>query len=131
VKKTLAILATSIFVGSILLPSYGQADDKVSGIRAIGARSCDAWAKDREDEFSWPAIANRNWFVGFISGIAIGANNDFLRGVDIPPLVAWMDNYCAENPRKFADDAVIILARKLVNKEQLPKPPVKSSTPAY
>ncbi|TSA49405.1 MAG: hypothetical protein D4R48_03465 [Nitrosomonadales bacterium] len=125
-KKTFVIM-----LGCLLLSTNCIADTTVA-VRTIEAKPCAIWTRDGEDKFSWPAIANRNWFVGFLSGIAVAANNDFLRGVDVVSLVAWMDNYCGENPLKFADEGAYVLARKLANKQPLDeKPADKNSVPPY
>jgi hypothetical protein len=44
----------------------------------------------------------------------VGSSNDFLRNVDVISLVEWMDHYCEQNPSKFADEGVYMLACKLV-----------------
>lgn len=129
----LALLCDCGLAASLLHANASQADTEIGQgkIRVIGARSCNAWAKDRDDELSWPAIANRNWLMGFLSGVAIGANRDMLKDADILSLVAWMDDYCANHPLKYADEGAVTLARKLLSREYVSPPKSTDNANAY
>ena len=66
----------------------------------VGASSCGTWTADRVNPYSFPAIADGSWVLGFLSGIAYEGpeNDDPLAGTDAQGVFAWIDNYCRANP---------------------------------
>ena len=76
--------------------------------------SCGAWMTDREKEKVGEKLASlfsRRWLIGYLSGLATGANKEFWDrpnaiALDYESVFLWMDDYCQANPRKdIADGA--------------------------
>lgn len=59
---------------------------------------------DRAQPNSWQAVGDGAWLVGFLSGIAVAKNSDFIKGTDGESILLWMDNYCRSNPLKGISD---------------------------
>ena len=89
----------------------------VQAIGIVGARSCGAWIAN-STQTTASREADRAWLVGFLSGLAIGARKDFLRGIDSDSMYLWIDNYCRANPLKFLDSAGVALAQELIDQKK-------------
>jgi hypothetical protein len=68
----------------------------VHAITTRGAPACSAWLSQRVSP-DGEAI-ELSWIVGYLSGLAIGFNEDILGSVDNPTLSAWLDKYCRAHP---------------------------------
>lgn len=72
----------------------------------IGARPCGSWTNARTDPSAAISnVANEDWLLGYISGLAMGSQLDVLRGSDYVSLYQWVDNYCRAHPRADLGDA--------------------------
>lgn len=89
--------------------------DAANSLTYMGAKSCGEWVKRRAEK-GWPAIVLGHWVTGFLSGIAVGNNNDILKGAEGESLMLWMDNYCQDNPLDDTWDAAQQLANQLSRK---------------
>ena len=77
------------FLSSFLLAFVMQSGQAMT-IR--GAPSCGDWLIQRSSpEGESTELA---WMVGFLSGLAIGFNEDILAPVDNADISAWLDTYC-------------------------------------
>lgn len=65
-------------------------------ITTRGAPACSAWLSQRAST-DGEAI-ELSWIVGYLSGLAIGFNEDVLGPVDNPTISAWLDKYCRAHP---------------------------------
>lgn len=86
-------------------------DVTASGITAIGNISCGSWTKNKSSTSPHEA-----WLFGYLSGIAWGKRNDFLKETDAESIILWVDNYCKINPLKKVGDAAGILVEELTKK---------------
>jgi hypothetical protein len=80
-----------------------------------GARSCDAWKDERSTKNNNGSAAA--WFSGFLSGISIARNQDFLTDTSTPALYLLVDGYCDSNPNEFISDAGIHIYLELARKK--------------
>ena len=90
----------------------------VQAVTVRGPASCGSWIKERVKD-GWPATANTNWLIGYLSGMVVYSRKDFIKGTDNDSLEAWVDNYCNANPLDSLDDAGIELAIELIRKKGL------------
>jgi hypothetical protein len=61
-----------------------------------GAPTCGGWLTQRSaPEGESTELA---WIVGFLSGLAIGFNEDILAPVDNADISTWLDAYCRAHP---------------------------------
>jgi hypothetical protein len=104
--KLLRLLLIAFVIG------YSTAANAVT---VKGMRSCEAWIKGRAEQ---PARAfgskiDSSWLVGYLSGVAVARDIDFLKGVDISIINSWMDNYCSSHPLDLMGDAADALSIEL------------------
>lgn len=71
-----------------------------SAIDVRGGSSCGQWVSDK----GVSEHGHKKWFLGYMSGIALGYKQDVLKGKDSASLFLWMDNYCRANPLKRVDE---------------------------
>ena len=68
----------------------------------------------------WVAIvdttSDKRWFLGFVSGLAVGSDKDFLRLTDTESIYLWVDRYCAQQPLDSLSVAGIQLKRALTKR---------------
>ncbi|HMN78666.1 MAG TPA: hypothetical protein PKA20_01935 [Burkholderiaceae bacterium] len=92
----------------LLMPLSVQAD-----IVVYGANSCETWTAERQKGDSG-ATWERPWLFGYLSGVARGADVDFMKGADPQKLLAWIDRFCQDNPKANLGQAAEVLAQALV-----------------
>ena len=115
-KNIYALLAIMVF---------STISNSANAIEIMGYRSCGKWIQGRETErrsgpTDWlDASSNSDWLLGYLSGLAIGFNKDFLKGTDNPSIYLWVDNYCRANPLKRIDDTADDLAVELIRQKRL------------
>jgi hypothetical protein len=51
-----------------------------------------------------------SWAVGYLSGIAHQSGSDYMLGLNVEAIYAWLDNYCSAHPLDHLDDALDALA---------------------
>lgn len=100
-----------------LMLNLAEFDAQAVDVRSI--RSCGAWIKDQQEGNIPGEAANRFWLLGFLSGFAVGANKDLLRGTDNDSIQLWVDNYCRANPLDDVIAAGHALAVELIRKKNL------------
>ena|GEM_PF-1326791 len=81
-------------------------------VQTRGGVACDQWLIDAKTN-NWEIVADRFWLLGYLSGLAIGLNTDFLKGTTNDALYAWMDSYCQINNLKTIGEAANVLAKEL------------------
>ena len=104
--KFLQLLLIVFAVGSST-PSYA--------VTVKGMRNCKAWAKSRAEQPD-PSVGNiveSAWLAGYLSGVAVARNVDFLKGVDDDIIKSWMDHYCSSHPLALMGDAADALSIEL------------------
>jgi len=60
--------------------------------------TCGAWTEARANKASPLVVQLRNFALGFVSGANFHYENDFLKGIDVDAVSAWLDNYCQQHP---------------------------------
>jgi hypothetical protein len=88
-----------------------------NAVTVKGMKSCGAWVKDRAEQPapSLSTMVDSAWLDGYLSGVAVARNIDFLKGVDENTIKLWMDNYCSSHPLDligYAADALSIELKK-------------------
>ena len=107
-KKSIALVAIALTTLSTQAPA----------VTVRGARSCGEWVEHRQEK-TMSTLATEAWVVGFLSGIAIVRDKDFLKETDAPSIFLWMDKYCKANPLKRTNDGGIELYFELVKQKRL------------
>jgi len=82
-----------------------------------GAKSCDDWKDERASKSS--AGLSVTWLSGFMAGIEVSKNQDFLKGTSTQSLYASIDSYCEAHPFEFVSDAGISVYLELARKKGL------------
>jgi len=82
-----------------------------------GARSCEEWKQERASKSGHGLAAS--WLSGFLSGIALARNQDFLSDTNTKSLYASVDEYCNLNPLEYVSDAGIYLYLERARKKGL------------
>lgn len=93
-------------------------DADCKGIQLRGGRSCEAWLRNTHSAVSIGG-GDESWLIGFLSGIALMSERDFLRGTDNDAIFVWVDKYCQANPSKEVADAGQEFALELIRKKGL------------
>ena len=88
-------------------------------VEVKGPWSCGEWIRYRAEQNSWQYVSEVNWLIGYLSGLAVARNKDFLVGTDVESIELWVDNYCRANPLARVDDAGILLAAELMKRKGL------------
>jgi hypothetical protein len=86
-----------------------------NAVTVKGMKSCAAWVKNRAElpAPSLGAIVDGAWLDGYLSGVAVARNIDFLKDVDKNIIRSWMDNYCSNHPSGLMGDAADALSIEL------------------
>ena len=56
------------------------------------------------------------WLAGYISGVSVGTNTDFLVGADVISFALWMDEYCKKHSSEYISEGANALIKKLIEK---------------
>ena len=79
-------------------------------VKGMGMQSCASWTDARSKaQLGSDALLRLSWVQGFVSAenqrLSVGAAKeiksfDLAKGLDLPAIAAWLDNFCAEQPSK-------------------------------
>ena len=108
------VLAALLMVAA--LPARGY-DDGGYVSYGTGGKSCGTWQEDRRaGGFKKTILAT--WVTGYVTGYNawVEGSNDVGEGTDIDGLLAWIDNYCAENPLNSISKAASALIWHLMTR---------------
>ena len=83
-----------------------------------GMKNCVAWLKSHSEHAppSQNTFADNAWLDGYLSGVAVARNIDFLKGVDEKVIHLWMNNYCSSHPSELIGYAADALSVELVKR---------------
>lgn len=88
-----------------------------SAVTVIGGNiSCGKWVEARKQN---SGAYYQEYFLGFLSGLAMGLNKDFLINMDMESISLWTDNYCQSNPTDGLVRAGIMFKNERVKKNGL------------
>lgn len=104
------INAVLLIVG-LLVSTGASAEDMTTK----GVPSCGDWVKNRTEQ-GWRGVADMNWFWGYLTGLAMVSDKNFLKGTDNASLLLWMDNYCKANPLENVAYGGASLAGELIQR---------------
>lgn len=107
-KKITASVLTTLILST--------ANFQVKAVEVRGSRQCGTWIAEKNIQ---AGAENRTWLIGFLSGIAVGQEKNFLRGTENASIFAWFDNYCRTNPLKEMSDAGVDLYFELIKQKRL------------
>jgi hypothetical protein len=85
-----------------------------------GMEKCEAWVRNRamQPAPSWNSRVDSAWLAGYLSGVAVARDIEFLKGVDDKLIKSWMDNYCRSHPSErvgYAADALSVELKNRMN----------------
>lgn len=89
-----------------------------NAVTVKGMKSCGAWVKSHAGQ-SAPTlsrIVDDAWLDGYLSGVAVARNIDFLKGVDENTVHIWMNDYCSSHPSDLIGYAADALSVELKNR---------------
>jgi hypothetical protein len=101
----------------LLTATLAFAACSAGAVQTRGATTCDQWLADNKNN-GWEIVSDHFWLLGYLSGLAVGLNNDFLVGSSNDGLYSWMDNYCETNWSKGIGEAAQVLARERIKEQQ-------------
>ncbi len=78
-----------------------------------GGVTCAQWLQDKKAD-AWEITADQFWLLGYLSGLAVGLNQDFLRSQSNDAIYSWIDNHCLANPTQGLGEAANALASELI-----------------
>lgn len=97
----LLIVGSSAFADSITMKGWG-------------AQPCSKWISEHQaNSSSIVSVAQQGWVLGFVSGVAWGQQNDFLKYTDYNAILKAVDQQCTLKPAEAIFDAAISVAREL------------------
>jgi hypothetical protein len=110
-KMKKAYLAALFFVVAIGFSANSSA------VTVKGMISCRVWLKNHAAKVAPSSmLADNAWLVGYLSGVAVARNIDFLKGVDDSTIQTWMHNYCSSHPSDLVGYAADALSVELVKR---------------
>lgn len=89
-----------------------------NAVTVKGMKDCGAWVKSHagQSAHSLNMYADNAWLDGYLSGVAVARNIDFLKGVDENVIHIWMNNYCSSHPSDLLGYAADALSVELVKR---------------
>jgi hypothetical protein len=101
------LLTTVVFTTLLLAMGKSLAQTYIGG----GIESCGSWSHERMRD-SHKAAALLQWSLGYVSGRNV-ERAEFLKGVDGPAILAWLDGYCQQHPLDKLENANEALVSEL------------------
>ena len=89
-----------------------------NAVTVKGMENCSAWVKSHAGRSSpsMNMVAQNAWLNGYLSGVAVARNIDFLKGVDANTIQTWMHTYCTNHPSDLIGYAADALSVELVKR---------------
>jgi hypothetical protein len=103
---------------AMIVPLLIVFSNSASAVTVMGQVSCGVWTRDRT---AGGNLKHRHvaWLAGYLSGLALGDNKDYLKGRDIESLALWVDSYCHANPLREITHAGDTLVRAIAKDKGL------------
>jgi len=112
-KLNLALVAVAL-----LVPSDAALARQDVRILTPTSDSCRSYTEAIATSDKPALLALAGWFTGFLSGVAQGTGNDFLRNEDVQDVSERLYDVCMKQPDKPLSLAAEELARKLIANQQ-------------
>jgi len=90
------VLSTMLLALCATVPMPAQAVTSLT----IKDASCASWLEARARNEQYQTA----WLLGYLTGVAVGADVDILKNARPEVIESWMDNYCKSNPQKKMTD---------------------------
>ena len=81
-------------------------------IMVNGSTNCGDWVANLD-------VQKKSWLLGYLSGLAVGRQQDILKETSNESIFLWMDNYCKANPLENVIHAGNILSYELKKQKDL------------
>ena len=107
------------FLLSVLSLAFaGGFSANCDAVTVKGMKRCDAWVKSHASKRTAPQAraAEDAWLLGYLSGVAVAKDIDFLKGVDDDTIQSWMIHYCRSHPSDLIGYAADALSIELVKR---------------
>jgi hypothetical protein len=104
-----AVLLLVAAISTARAQGFGPEGRVILAPPSIVESSCGKWTNTPTHE---RALLQR-WVTGYLSGINMKSDIDFLRGRDADGLKAWIDDYCRRNPLQGIMQALHALENEL------------------
>lgn len=87
-----------------------------SAVTVKGMKNCGAWLKSHAGQAapSLNTFVDNAWLDGYLSGVAVARNIDFLKDVDEKIVHIWINDYCSNHPSDligYAADALSVVLK--------------------
>ena len=115
-RGVLAAIAAAILLTTAWRPS--PAADRVT-VMGYGTNTCGAFVSVK------PGTAEEEAYLAWLGGFLSGANvwnpltrEDVLKGIDLPAVKVWMQNYCRANPLETVFTGALKLGNELIERRK-------------
>jgi hypothetical protein len=105
----------------IAIAVFSCSSTNASAVQIRGVGSCGEWITETTEtptKFN-TRFYDEAWLIGYLSGLAVGTNTDFLAGTDHQSIYLWVTNYCQANPLDDLAKAAKALYMKLKERKGL------------
>ena len=101
----------------LVVVAIGFSSNSNADVAIKGSASCGEWIQYRSPtsgtEGGWRTLVSQSWLMGYLSGLAVGRNKNFMQNTDAQSIYLWMDNFCNSNPLDNLDTGGYVLADEL------------------
>ena len=105
-KFSSAMIRKRIFALILVSLSTVVFDAQAKTIVLRGMSSCGQWTQESKINGNGsPDASSTFWLLGYLSGLAMMSETNFIVGTDTDSLKAWVTNYCQNNPLNYLSDA--------------------------
>lgn len=115
-KRQLIALGLGLAIASSTTAASAQ--QQAIQNRWMGDATCGGWRAAPADYNQLQKAALLNWVLGFLSGRAQPGVRDVLDDTQVSSVVAWLDNYCADNPLDYLVTAAFELEKVLIARRE-------------
>jgi hypothetical protein len=96
------VVLVALFM-AVAMPAGAADETDYYIIKGEGTKSCGTWIQDRKKggfEGQVTDLTQTAWLAGYLTAynLWVPGKADIAEGTDIAGLMAWIDNYCAQNP---------------------------------
>ena len=131
-----SVMVMGLALMGVTVPAVGADNQSTMMVLGAGLQSCASWAQGRTvmgpgDQFPLTrqgaaALSMYEWVRGFLTGMnawtatARGVQGDITDGDNLDGALAWIDNYCADNPFDDLHNATAGLTVELWRRQGIP-----------
>src|ERR1700674_299407 len=112
-KRLLAV------IGLLTTMLFGSSTGFAAQVQVRGGQSCVKWVETHRIPDQQTGNAAESWVLGFLSGMVVANDENFLEGTDNESIFQWITNYCTQHPLEHLGDATRLLSHELRKKKAL------------